>query len=50
MTNFAKNELIIPTEDNTQKITPGREKVLTLQKPVRILKRRIQNINPKLVS
>ena len=32
---------------HTQKITSGHQKVLKLQKPVSILKKKIQNINPK---
>ena len=46
-TNIAKDIFIIPTEDHTQKITPGREKVLALQKLVRILTKYIQSINPR---
>ena len=38
---FAKDLFIFPTE-NIQKITPSHEKELTLQKPVRILKRIIE--------
>ena len=43
-TNIAKDIFTIPTEDkklkkNTQKRTPGCEKVLILQKPVGILKK-----------
>ena len=45
-TNIVKNIIIFSTED-IQKITPGREKVLTLQKPVSVLKKKIQNINPR---
>ena len=37
MTTVVKDIFIIPTEDPPQKKTPGREKVLILQKPVRIL-------------
>ena len=44
-TNIVKDIFIFSTED-IQKIAPGREKVLTLQKPVQNLKR-IQNINPR---
>ena len=39
MTNIIKDILIILIED-IKKITPGREKVLTLQKPVRIWKKK----------
>ena len=42
---FAKDIFIIPTENIL--ITLGCEKVLTLQKPVRILRKNIQNINPR---
>ena len=38
-TNIVKNIIIFSTED-IQKITPGREKVLTLQKPVPVLKKK----------
>ena len=33
-TNIVKDIFIFPTEDIQKKITPGCEKVLTLQKPV----------------
>ena len=32
-----------------QKIAPGREKVLTLQKPVRVFEKKIQNIIPRQI-
>ena len=34
---------IIPAEDKARKIAPGREKVLTLQKLVQVLKNIFQN-------
>ena len=37
MTNIFKDIFTFRTEDIQRKITPGREKVLTLQKPVQIL-------------
>ena len=37
-TNIVKDIIIFSTED-IQKITPGREKVLTLQKPAPVLKK-----------
>ena len=40
MTNIAKGIFIIPIENLHNKLTPGREKVLTMQKPVRILKKK----------
>ena len=49
MTNIAKCIFIIPIENLHNKLTPGREKVLTMQKPVRILKKtkQKQNVNPR---
>ena len=46
MTNIVKDISIFPIED-IQKITPGCEKVLTLQKPDRILKKKHQNMNTR---
>ena len=43
MTNIAKGIFIIPIENLHNKLTPGREKVLTMQKPVRILKNKNKN-------
>ena len=40
-TNIVKEIFIFPTEDIQKQITPNRERVLTLQKPVRILKNKI---------
>ena len=45
-TNIFKNIFNVSTEDIYTKKTPAREKVLMLQKPVRIWKK-IQNINPR---
>ena len=39
-TTIVKDILIFPTEDVQKKITTGREKVLTLQNPVQILKKK----------
>ena len=41
MTNIVKDIFIFPMEDIQKKITPGLEKVLTTQKPVRNLKKKI---------
>ena len=51
MTNIAKGIFIIPIENLHNKLTPGREKVLTMQKPVRILKKtkQKQNVNPRSI-
>ena len=44
-TNIVKDIIIFSTED-IQKITPGREKVLTLQKPVPVLKKKFRILIP----
>ena len=48
MTNIVKEIFIIPTKD-IQNNASGCEKVLTLQKPVQILKKKIQKINPRKI-
>ena len=48
MTNIFKDIFTFRTEDIQKKITPGREKVLTLQKPVQILGKKCRIlINPR---
>lgn len=46
ITNIVNDMSITPTEDIPEKKTPGREKILKLQEPVRVRKK-YQNINPK---
>ena len=41
-TKVVKDIFIFPTEDITKKITFGRKKMLTLQKPVQILKKKFR--------
>ena len=46
-TNIVKDVLIILTEDIHKKITPSRENMRTLQKPVRNFNKKFMNMNPK---
>ena len=44
---FCQGYIHFSNRRRTIKITPGREKVLAMQKPVQILKKKIQNVNAR---
>ena len=46
-TNIVKDIFLFPAEDIPKKIIPGREKVLTLQKQVRLLKKKFRILIPE---